>query len=187
MATFRELLEEFFYRPDEEPGAFFADSQELEAPPTASTPAADEPFLAFRLGDETYAVPLVSLREIVKVPPLTELPRARSNLVGAMNLRGEVLPVYDVKVRLGLASRSPRVAEPECEPLPRLARILVCHHEEGDLGLLVDEVSEVVRLSPDGIEKLPPGVGAREEECARGLGRARGNLYILLDVGRAVS
>jgi purine-binding chemotaxis protein CheW len=176
-----ELLDDFFYQPDEDPGPLF----DLGAAPELVVAAADEAlqeFIAFTLEGETYAVPVIALREIVRVPPLTEIPRAEAALLGVMNLRGEVLPVYDIKPKLQLA------AAPRQNPAaaPRSARVLVVRSEQGDAGLFVDAVTGVVRLRPSTIEAPPPGVAGGEHDCVVGLGRKGDALFILVDVDQAL-
>jgi purine-binding chemotaxis protein CheW len=185
------LLDTFFYRPDEDVGLI----QELVAGTDESVePVAEEipeEYLAFRLEGEHYAVPIHGVREIVKVPPLTEVPRAAANLLGVMYLRGEVLPVYDIKVRLRLADQAPLVAGPDAPEPPRSARIIVVQTAEGLAGIWVDAVSEVVRLRPSMLELAPPGVGGGERDCVVGLGRRKHQdiqqLFILLDIWQALA
>lgn len=187
MPRFAELLEEFFYRPDEPVSPALdlpASVEELELSTVEEVPSE---YLAFLLEDECYAVPIEDVREIVRIPPLTEVPRASYNLLGVMNLRGEVLPVYDIKVRLRLAQVPPRVAGPEADlsSVPRSARVVVLRGEEGDAGVLVDAVSEVIRLRPSQIE--PPPSGMSERDCVVGLGKRKELLCILLNVQQALS
>lgn len=188
MPRFAELLDEFFYRPDEDVGALFELSSSPEGLPPPVEEDPPQEFLAFLLEGECYAVPIGGVREIVKVPTLTEIPRGQSTLLGVMNLRGEVLPVYDIKVRLRLAARAPKVAGPpsEIDPLPRQARVLVVHGPEGDAGVLVDAVTEVVKMRASSLEAPPPGIGG-ERDCITGLGRRRDQLYILIDLDQALS
>jgi purine-binding chemotaxis protein CheW len=112
------------------------------------------------LGDECYALSLHALREIVKVPPLTEVPRSEPELLGVMNLRGEVIPVYDLELRLGLTRAPAPIAGPDANlaALPKGTRVLVVKSEEGAAGVRVDSVSGVVRLRPSAIE-APPRTG----------------------------
>jgi purine-binding chemotaxis protein CheW len=177
------LHEAFFYRPDEEVGAL--DQLQAEASEQPGPIAAEEPeeFLAFGLENETYAVAIGEVREIVKVPLLTEVPRGQRGLLGVMNLRGEVLPVYDVKHRLGLIDAVPVVSGPQ--DLPRAARVVLMRDEQGDAGVLVDRVNEVVKLLPSRFEAPPPGTSDRE--AIAGLARKGDALYILLDVTRVLS
>ncbi|MFP2897398.1 chemotaxis protein CheW, partial [Corallococcus sp. 4LFB] len=121
MSRFEALLDAFFYRPDEDVGGlldFAAGSDDLAPPLLEEEPVE---YLAFRLESECYAVPILAVREICKVPLLTEIPRAEPHLLGVMNLRGELLPVYDVKLRLRLAEAPPLVAgrTRACRPGPR--------------------------------------------------------------------
>jgi purine-binding chemotaxis protein CheW len=188
MASFASLLDDFFYRPDEDTGGLFEPSGLLEegaAPPVEEEPAE---YLVFALEAERYAIPIADVREIVKVPPLTEIPRSAKNLLGVMNLRGEVLPVYDVKRRLHLSDVVPTIAGPEAQlsSLPRTARVVVIRDEEGDAGVLVDAVQEVVRLYPSALEQPPAGVSS-ERDCIVALARRREQLYILIDIREALA
>jgi purine-binding chemotaxis protein CheW len=182
------LLDSFFYRPDEDIGLIqevVAGTDESLEPVAEEIP---EEYLAFQLEGELYAVPIHGVREIVKVPPLTEVPRAAPNLLGVMYLRGEVLPVYDIKVRLRLADNAPLVAGPDATVTPpRGTRIIVVQTVDGLAGIWVDAVSEVVRLRPSMLELAPPGVGGGERDCVVGLGRRKQELFILLDIWQALS
>ena len=184
MPRFEELLEDFFYRPDEPVGALFAPHLSEAMVPAPVEVEAPREFLAFSLGEETYAVPIERVRQIVKVPPLTEVPRSEPELLGVLNLRGEVLPVYDLKLRLRLSRVPAPVAGPDAalDAVPRSARILIVHDDEGDAGLLVDAVHEAVKLQPSAIEPPPRGLGAGERATISGIGRRRDELFILLDL-----
>lgn len=187
VSRFQELLDEFFYRPDEDPGVLFEPGQPVVAPP-AVTEEPPREYLAFQLSDETYGIPIESVREIVRVPPLTEIPRAAPELLGVINLRGEVLPVYDLKLRLRLSDGPAPVAGPDADlaQLPRRARIVIVHDAAGDAGVLVDAVDEVVRLRPSEIESPPRGVAGGERTAITGLGRRRDQLIVLVSLAQAL-
>ncbi|XXF80518.1 chemotaxis protein CheW [Myxococcaceae bacterium GXIMD 01537] len=187
MARFSDLLEDFFYRPDEDVAGLQALVEGSDGPDAAVPEENPEEFLAFLLEGECYAVPVATVRELVKVPPLTEIPRCEPHLLGVMYLRGEVVPVYDVKQRLRLADQAPLVAGPDAPPPPRSARIIVVRTLEGPAGIWVDTVSGVVRLKPSMLEPAPPGVGGGERDCVVGIGRRGPQLYILLDVPQALA
>lgn len=179
-------LDAFFYRPDEEESGLLDLGSTADAP----APVPEEPpreYIAFWLSGECYAVPISSLREIVKVPQLTEIPRAPENLLGVMNLRGEVMPVYEVKKRLRLVDHVMKIAGPEAASvsLPRGARVLVMNAVDGPWGVLVDAVSGVVRLRPSTLETPPQGLRG-ERDCIVGIGRKKDQLFILLDLERAL-
>ncbi len=183
MSRFSELLDRFFYRPDEDVGAFLELAPEVEAAAGAAPEEAPQEFLSFTLEGETYAVPIEAVREILKVPVVTEVPRAEANVVGVMNVRGEMLPVYDVKARLKLAAAPPKVRGPR--DLPRGARVVLLKDDAGDAGILVDAVAGVVKLVASKIEP-PPNLGL-ERACIAGIGRKGDALVILLDVGDALA
>jgi len=179
--TFDELIDRFLYRPDE-PGlpslAWLSDAPQ----PEAAGVEAPQEFLAFNLTDEVYAVPIETVREIVKVPVLTEVPRAPRELLGVMNLRGEVLPVYDVRARLLLSSGVQPITGPA--DVPTQARIVLVKSDAGDAGILADGVEGVVRLLPSLTEPPPPG--GTEKPFLAGLSRRGERLYILLDVEKVL-
>jgi len=181
------MLEQFFYHPDEEVAGLFRPA--TEGDPAALASAEEESaieYLAFLLEGECYAVPISEIREIVRVPPLTEIPRSPKNLLGVMKIRGEVLPVYDVKVKLKLAQQRAAIAGPEAEleAIPSSSRVLIVRDPDGDVGVLVDEVREVIRLKPSIIEPLAPGIGGGD--YLRGLAHLGNELVILLDIHKAL-
>jgi purine-binding chemotaxis protein CheW len=165
-------LEEFFYHQAESGPApmdlgFYAAPQ-LEAPKESER---RQEYLSFRLGSEEYALDISCVREILKAPAITEVPRAPDHVLGVILVRGEVIPVYDPRRRLGLPPASPGTG----------ARLVVCDAGEGPAGLLVDAVSQVVRLPPSAIEARPQGIGGIDSEYLAGIGRERDRLFILLD------
>jgi purine-binding chemotaxis protein CheW len=183
VSRFAELLDRFFYRPDEDVGAFLELAPEVEQAPEAVVDEVPEDFLAFELGGETYAVPIATVREVLKVGDVTEVPRSAPDLLGLINVRGEMLPLYDVKTRLGLADAPPVVRNHQ--DVPRGARIVLIRSPEGDAGVLVDRVKGVVKLVLSRLESAPH-LGL-ERDAVAGLGRKDGQLYILIDLEQALS
>jgi purine-binding chemotaxis protein CheW len=118
-------------------------------------------FLTFMLAREEFALGLLRIREIIKVRPITEVPRAPAFVVGIISVRGTIVPVLDLRRRLG---------HPAPEPGPA-ARILIVTREDEPYGLVVDEVVHVVRLHAEDIEPPPPVVGPGEAEFVSGIGR----------------
>ncbi len=183
MSQFAELLDRFFYRPDEAVGSFLEQAPLSDRIADALPDETPEEFLAFVLEGETYAVPIGAVREILKITDVTEIPRAQKNIIGLINVRGEMLPLYDVKVRLRLADVPPVVLTGK--DVGRAARILLLKDLEGDAGVLVDRVEGVVKLQLSRLEEAP-GLGIDRDAIA-GLGHRDGQLYILLDVEQALS
>ncbi len=129
-------------------------------------------FLAFSLASELYGVPIASVAEILRPPPITEVPRAPRNVVGVVSVRGRLVTVIDLRRRLRL---------PEA-PQDRRTRILLTGETHGEqIGLLVDEVKQVYRLADNEIE--PAGVlGGDQPAHIAGIGRPEGALLLLLDL-----
>jgi purine-binding chemotaxis protein CheW len=135
-------------------------------------------FLAFGLGEELYGVELTRIREILSPPPITHVPRAHEEVIGVCSVRGLLITVMDLRRRLRHSER----------PLTRRARILLTTAEGGEVvGLLVDEVRQVVRLSESEIEVAGSVLGGEVSEHVLGIGRPDGNVVILLDLVALVS
>ena len=113
------------------------------------------------VGGEVYGVEILSIREIIKLREITEVPRAPRFLLGVVTVRGLVLPVVDLRLRLRL----------EVPALGRNARILVVMHKNERFGLLVDEVRGVVRFADDQVEPPPTSLSPSEAPFLAGIGR----------------
>jgi purine-binding chemotaxis protein CheW len=132
--------------------------------------------LTFVVSGETYGVDLTSIREIIKLVEVTEVPRAPAFLLGVTSVRGVIIPVLDLRLRLKL----------DALPTTRAARILVVHHEGDPFGLLVDAVRGVMRFAETEIEAPPSTLAAEDAKflagiARQGLGR-RERMVILLQL-----
>ena len=163
-------LDEFFWREDESVPCF-PDLVAASALPATPEPEPRHEWLTFTLDDEAYALDIHHVREILKPPPLTDVPRAPEYVLGVVMNRGEVVAVFDPRVRLGLPRR----------PADARARILVCDAGDGSRGLLVDAVSHVVRIARSAVEPRPPGMGGAAAGFVAGVGHDRNRSYVLLD------
>lgn len=166
-------LDEFFYREDETapglPDLDFA-VPAIAAPVEVADPIRE--YLTFFLGFEEYAIDIESVREVLKAPVVTDVPRAPRHVLGVIIIRGDVIAVFEPRRRLGL---------PEIERLGS-PRVLVCDDGQGPIGLLVDAVSQVVRLRASEIEPRPQGIGSVSAEYISGIGRQDGRMFIVLDL-----
>jgi purine-binding chemotaxis protein CheW len=155
-ATLAELLARFRYRPDEKsPGLVELPTSPVEAERSPGTEGLQ--LLTFGLGPTEYAVALGVVTEILRARALTEIPRAKAPLLGVLNLRGIITPVYDPALRLGLPSTVPVCAGPDSQRPPRPARILVVRTALGPAGLWVDRVRGVQRVRPNALERPSGG------------------------------
>ncbi|HEX9298219.1 MAG TPA: chemotaxis protein CheW [Polyangiaceae bacterium] len=130
-------------------------------------------YLAFRLGTDTYAVPIGEVREILKMPPVTEVPRAPTEIMGVVSVRGLLVTVVDLRQRLRLAP---------AEQTRRGRILLVTGAENEIIGLYVDEVLQVYRLAETEIEIATNVLGGRLGDYVVGIGRPEGALLTLIDL-----
>ena len=133
--------------------------------------------VTFNLGKEEFAVPILQIQEINRLVDITRVPKSPEFVEGVINLRGKVIPIIDLRKRFGL---------PQSE-LGKFSRIVVVNMEGRMVGLIVDSVSEVLRLSEDAIEPAPPVVAGIDSEYIRGLGKLDGRLLILLDLSKILT
>jgi purine-binding chemotaxis protein CheW len=166
-------LDEFFYREDEAaPGLADLDFAAPSAPGPVEVADPGREYLTFGLGFEEYAIEIERVREVLKAPVVTDVPRAPRHVLGVIMVRGDVIAVFDPRRRLGL----PEVARTSSP------RVLVCDDGLGSVGLLVDAVTQVVRLRRSDIEPRPQGVGSVSAEYIAGIGRQAGRMFIVLDL-----
>lgn len=128
----------------------------------------------FRLDEDLYALPIERVREVVRVEALTRVPQAPEHVRGIQSLRGAVLPVLELKTRLGLA---PAV-------VGHASRILVCESGDRLLGLLVDAVARVVRVPRSEVQPPPPELRGRMSAYIAGVLQLDGRSALLLDIDR---
>ena len=127
---------------------------------------------------EDYAIPIEQVREIRAVESITNIPNAKSHVKGIMNLRGLIIPVIDVKEKLGLAS--------EDEVNSSKQRILVIEVNGTQTGLLVDEVDQVMRIQTKDLESAPQTV-LESHNYIKGIAKLNQKLVVLIDVVKLLS
>ena len=130
--------------------------------------------VGFRIGRETFGVPISLVREIVRVPEITSVPNAPDYIEGVINLRGRIIPVVDLRKRF-----RENVAAPT-----KKNRIVVVEVEGRLIGLLVNSASEVLRILPSEIEAPQDVFQEGELNYITGVGKLRGRLVILLDLNK---
>lgn len=127
--------------------------------------------IIFKLGREDYGMEILKVQEIKRMMSITRVPSTLAFIKGVINLRGSVLPVIDLRTRLGLFETE----------LTEAARIIVVLVNEGVVGFIVDEVVEVTTINPQNVEAvqtLPNGLSA---EYISGIAKADARLYIILN------
>ncbi len=133
-------------------------------------------FLGFMLSSEEYALDILEIKEIIRLQTITTVPRTPAYLKGIITLRGVIIPVFDLRCRLGLE---------EAEHGPS-TRIVVVYRGEEYAGLIVDSITQVMRVKVGSIEPPPPTIGVVEAEFIRGVTRYQDRLIILLNLGRVL-
>lgn len=128
--------------------------------------------VGFKLGDEEYAIDVLKIQEIIRLVEITSVPRTENYIMGVMNLRGKVIPVVDLRVRFNL----------EKSDFDKKTRIIVVRFEKENIGFVVDEVTQVVRINKSMIEPTPPLVGSIGQEYILGICKYDERLIILLDI-----
>ncbi len=129
-------------------------------------------FLCFRIYDEIYGINIMEIKEIIKPREVTEVPRAPVFVSGILSLRGVIIPIIDMRVRLNLARNE----------LSGKERVVVIKNNNSFSGLLVDEVIQVVKVQLDAVESAPAFLGGIDRDFISGLGRSDGRLIIILNL-----
>ncbi len=133
--------------------------------------------VSFKVGRESYGIPIAALHEIVRVPEITVVPDAPAHIEGVINLRGKIISVVDLRKRFDVAAT----------PLTRHSRILVVEHRGRLAGMIVDSASEVVRIPEGEIEAAPAIMRESGLDVVTGLGKCKGRLIILLDIDKVLT
>jgi len=133
--------------------------------------------VVFDLASEHYGVDIADVREIMRMQTITRVPVAMIYIEGVINLRGKVLPVLDLRKRLGL-----HVGE-----LTEESRIVVIDIDSGEVGVIVDSVTEVLRVPNAAIEAPSFMLSQDQSNYLRGIAKLSDRLIILLDLNKLLS
>ena len=133
--------------------------------------------VVFQLGAEFYGVDIARVHEIIRLQTITRVPRAPAFVEGVINLRGKVIPVVDLRRRFGL----------ESSEHTRASRIVVVEIGDNVVGVIVDGVSEVLRVTGASVEPPSPVVAGIESEYIHGIAKLDDRLVILLDLDRVLA
>ena len=140
-------------------------------------------YLSFLVADEIYAVSIMRVKEILEYGNITPLPRMPDFLWGAINLRGRVVPVIDLAVRLDKAVRSD-VTRRTCIII---VEMLMADQSRMNVGLVVDAVSKVLDIHADQIESVPSFGGNINTDFIEGMGKLETGFVILLNIDSVLS
>jgi len=134
-------------------------------------------YLTFFLGEEEYGIEILRVNEIIGMLPITPIPQTDPWVRGVINLRGKVIPVLDLRLKLGMEAAEE--TEETC--------IIVVQIQGALIGVIVDKVSEVLDIDEAQVED-PPALGMGvETDLLLGIGKAEGKVKLLLDIDRVLT
>jgi len=158
---------------------------------SAPTSAPDSPqhgaspvgkYLTFSLAEESYGVPVLKVREIITMLHITTVPQMPPYVKGVINLRGKVIPVIDLRTKLGLPAAE--LTDSNCIVVVQITQAGM---ETKNIGLIVDAVQEVVNLTQEDIEPAPDFGGSINVEYLLGMATLKGNVKSLLDIEKVIA
>ena len=150
------------------------------SPRTTNAPANGGKYLTFAIGREEYGLPVLKVREIIKVMDITHVPQVAPHVLGVINLRGKVIPVIDLRRKCGFDAQAP--TDRTCIIVAEVALT----SSTVMMGVVVDSVSEVVNVTAAEIEQPPDFGGQRTNDYLLGLAKVKGGVKILLDLDRVL-
>lgn len=130
-------------------------------------------YIVVKFGDEQFGIDIKYIDNIVRMQRITRVPKVPTYIKGVINLRGEVVPVVSLRLKMGL----------EEDVITKLTRIIIIKLENGEvIGILVDAVKEVVTLDTREIEKVSYDSGEEKTNFISGIGKDKGELISLFDL-----
>jgi purine-binding chemotaxis protein CheW len=141
---------------------------------TLGADAKSSQVVSFCLGEEEYGVDIMTVQEIILYGCITQVPEVPEHVLGVINLRGNVIPILNLRRRFGMPD----------QPAEDATRIVVMNLNGRTVGVVVDGVNEVLRLAEDEVSPTPPSLSGAGKDYITGLARRGERLLILLDMAR---
>ena len=133
--------------------------------------------VSFNISEEEFGVDILRVQEINRMTDVTRVPNVPEYVVGVINLRGKVVPIIDLRLRLGLPKRG----------FEKDTRIIVVELDGKVLGFIVDNVNEVIRIDKNITEEPPTMVSGIDSDFITAIGKLEDRLLILLDLNKVIS
>ncbi len=133
-------------------------------------------YLCFNLAKEEFGIPLLAIKEVIGYPEFTPIPQAPTHFLGIMNLRGQVISVMDLRVKLGI--KPSRTEE---------TSVIILDLGDYNLGVVVDQVNAVHLLSAEEMGEKPVVENSKNHDYITGVFRKEEHLILLLDIAKALS
>lgn len=138
---------------------------------------AEKQYVVFKLGNERYCADIANVGSITEFDNITKVPNTPSYIEGVINLRGEVIPIVSLKKRFHVTATS------ETED----ARIIIISYDGKNIGFLVDDASQVIRIDDENIEPTPAIIAGEDRKYISGVGKVEGTIVVLLDLIKILS
>ena len=129
-------------------------------------------YIVVNIGNEQYGINIKYIDNIVRIQRITRVPKTQPYYKGVINLRGEIIPVMSIRIKLGL----------EDDVFTDKSRIIIVKVENASIGIIVDQVKEVVTLDEANIENLATDVNDEFSGYINAIGKSKGELITLLDI-----
>jgi purine-binding chemotaxis protein CheW len=133
--------------------------------------------VSFKIGNEEFGVDILNVQEINRMTQITKVPNSPDFVEGVINLRGKIIPVIDLRLRIGVAKKD----------ADKNTRIVVVEIQEKIIGFIVDAVKEVLRIPANITEAPPELVNGIDSDFIKAVGKLDDRLLILLDLERVIS
>ncbi|MBI5056942.1 MAG: chemotaxis protein CheW [Nitrospirae bacterium] len=132
--------------------------------------------VTFTLGNEEYAVDILKVQEINRITEITKIPNAPDYIEGVINLRGKVIPVINLRKKFGVYDKNS----------DENSRVIIMDIQGITNGLIVDSVSEVLRIPSDIVEPAPPMASTMSSRFIQGIAKLENRLIILIDIDKLI-
>jgi len=129
-------------------------------------------YIVVNIGIEQYGINIKYIDNIVRIQRITRVPKTQPYYKGVINLRGEIIPVMSIRIKLGL----------EDDEFTDKSRIIIVKVDNASVGIIVDQVKEVVTLEEDDIENMATNVNDEFSGYINAIGKSKGELITLLDI-----
>lgn len=133
-------------------------------------------YLSFSLGVEEYAVPLLSVKEVIAVPEVTSIPFTPTYFLGIMNLRGQVISILDLRLKLGMKSQNTTETS-----------VIICDLSSVVLGIVVDSINSVLTPKPEDVSEKPSIQNTKSSDYISHVYRRDKNMILFLDLQKTLS
>ncbi|MCT4642988.1 MAG: chemotaxis protein CheW [Bacteriovoracaceae bacterium] len=129
-------------------------------------------YLQFKLGKEKYAIPLLSVKEVIPPPSTTPLPNSPSYYIGIMNLRGQIISILDLRKKLSIISKQDEAEQ----------AVIIIEIEGVGIGVVVDSIHRVLNISEQSVSEVPEVSSQVNAKYIEGVYQGENDLTILLDL-----